>query len=160
MMKKMMMSFLRLFFEENDSESTAKSSLLKQREKANSTLVGSFKKFCMCERIEDLFGCILHFSAAIESLDNKLKSSSLSQSRKTKTLFQRWESQKVFPEQVDASFSQGSEDPKTIGRDSIIACKLKVGNQKDDPEIPKDYRVLAVHKKIYNKCGAYHGCKH
>ena len=88
--------FLKIVFEENDSESTAKSSSLKQREKANSTLVGSFKKFCMCERIEDLFGCILHFSAAIESLDNKLESSSLSQSRKTKTLFQRWASQKVF----------------------------------------------------------------
>ena len=112
--------FIKIVFEENDSESTAKSSSLKQREKANSTLVGSFKKFCMCERIEDLFGCILHFSAAIESLDNKLESSSLSQSRKTKKLFQRWASQNVFPEQVDASSSQGSGDPKTLGRDSII----------------------------------------
>ena len=56
-----------------------------------------------------------------------------------------------MPEQVDAPFSQGSEDPKTIGRDSIIAFKLKLGNQKDDPEIPKDYRVLAVHTIFYNK---------
>jgi len=143
--------FIKIVFEEKASESTAKSSSLKQKEKANLALVVAFKKFCTCERIEDLFGCILHFSAAIESLDNKLESSSLSQSRKTKTLFQRWASQKILPEQVDAPSNQGSGDLKTIGRDSIITCKLKLGNRKDNPEIPKDYRVLAVYEKFYNK---------
>ena len=152
MMKKID-EFIKIVFEENDSESTAKSSSLKQKEKANFALVVAFKKFCTCERIVDLFGCILHFSVAIESLDYKLERSSLSESRKTKILFQRWASQKVFPEQVAASSNKGSGDLKTIGRDSIVTCKLKLGNRKDNPEIPKDYRVLAVCKKFTTSGG-------
>ena len=54
-------------------------------------------------------------------------------------------------ELVDAPSNQGSEELKPIGRDSITSFKLKLGNQKDDPEIPKDNRVLAVYKKFYNK---------
>ena len=47
-------------------------------------------------------------------------------------------------ELVDAPSNQGYGDLNTIGRDSIISFKLKLGNQRYNPE-----RVLAVHEKFY-----------
>ena len=38
-----------------------------------------------------------------------------------------------------------------IGRDTIVTCKFKNGRKKDSPMIAKDYRVLAVYVKFYNK---------
>ena len=43
------------------------------------------------------------------------------------------------------------EGEGAIGRDAIVTCKFKDGRQKDSPMIAKDYRVLAVSDKFYNK---------
>ena len=37
------------------------------------------------------------------------------------------------------------------GRDTIVTCKFKNGRKKDSPMIAKDYRVLTVYDKFYNK---------
>jgi len=57
--------------------------------KTNSALLSAFTKMSSCTKIEDLFDDILQVSASIESMDDKSESGSLSQGRRTKTLFGR-----------------------------------------------------------------------
>jgi hypothetical protein len=78
---------INVIFDKNDSQTTTRSEVSNiKRENANASLLNSFTSLCKCDKIEELFDCVLHFSATIESLDGKLESASLSQSRKTKTL--------------------------------------------------------------------------
>ncbi len=70
-----------------------------------------------------MFDHVPLFSATIESMDRKLESTSLSQSRKTKTLFGRWTAQKVSRELVNWPSDQSTSVNESIGRDSIVTCK-------------------------------------
>ena len=143
---------INVIFDKNDSQTTTRSEVSNiKRENANASLLNSFTSLCKCDKIEELFDCVLHFSATIESLDGKLESASLSQSQKTKTLFGRWTARKISTSLVHRPSDQSTSIEECIGRDSIVTCKFKLDNRHGSPKITKDYRVLAVYEKFYNK---------
>lgn len=119
--------------------------------KTNSALLSVFQKNSSCTKIEDLFDDILQVSASIESMDDKSESGSLSQGRRTKTLFGRWTRPTVHTPTLETTPIEVGEGEGAIGRDTIVTCKFKDGRQKDSPMIANDYRVLAVYNKFYNK---------
>ena len=61
----------------------------KRKMNFNAALLSAFTKNSKCTKIEDLFYGILQVSASIESMDDKSESGSLSQGRRTNTLFGR-----------------------------------------------------------------------
>jgi hypothetical protein len=143
---------INVIFDKNDSQTTTRSEVSHmKRENANASLLNSFTSLCKCDKIEELFDCVLHFSATIELLDGKLESASLSQSRKTKTLFGRWTARKISTSLVHRPSDQTTSIEECIARDSIVTCKFKLDNRNGSPKITKDYRVLAVYEKFYNK---------
>ena len=76
---------------------------------------------------------------------------SLSQGRKPKTLLGRCipSTQMAGPE---ISPSQLRDGQYYIGRNTVVMCKLKHGERKQDsPLAVRDYRVMAVYGKFYNK---------
>ena len=109
------------------------------------------RKNSSCTKIEDLFDDILQVSASIESMDDKSESGSLSQGRRTKTLFGRWTRSTVHTPTLETTPIEVGEGEGAIGRDTIVTCKFKDGRQKDSPMIANDYRVLAVYNKFCNK---------
>ena len=109
------------------------------------------QKNSSCTKIEDLFEDILQVSASNESMDDKSESGSLSQGRRTKTLFGRWTRSTVHTPTLETTPIEVGEGEGAIGRDTIVTCKFKDGRQKDSPMIANDYRVLAVYNKFYNK---------
>ncbi len=121
--------------------------------KTNTALLSSFTKLSNCTRIEDLFDDILQVSASIESMDDKSERGSLSQRRKTKTLFGRWTSRTVQALTLETTPIEVGEGEDIIGRNTIVTCKFKNGRKRDSPTITitKDYRVLTVYDKFYNK---------
>ena len=123
----------------------------KRKMKNNAALLSAFTKMCGCTKKEDLSDDILSVSASIESMDDKSEKGSLSQGRKTKTLFGRWTSRTVQAPTLETTHIEVGEREDVIGRDTIVTCKFKDGRQKDSPMIANDYRVLAVYNKFYNK---------
>ena len=81
-------------------------------------------------------------------MDDKSEKGSLTQGRKTKTLFGRWTSRTVQAPTLETTPIEVGEAEDVIGRDTIVTCKFKNGRKKDSPMIAKDYRLLAVYDKL------------
>ena len=102
----------------------------KRKRKTNAALLSAFTKMSNCTKIEDLFDDILQASASIESVDDKSERGSLSQGRKTKTLFGRWTRCTVQATTLEATLIEVGEGEDVIGRDTIVNANLKFVGRK------------------------------
>ena len=82
-----------------------------------------------CTKIEDLFDDILQVSTSIESMDDRPERGSLSQGRKTKTLFGRWSGRTVQAPILEITIEVGKGED-VIGRNPIVKCKFKNSRKK------------------------------
>lgn len=69
----------------------------------------------------------------------------------SKTYFKRWMTQKNSTTLVDRHSYLRTIVEETIGRDSIVTCKLKMDNWKENTKITQNYRVLVVYENFYKK---------
>ena len=137
-------------FEEKVSETTT--SLQKKRKaKANAALLTASIKLSKFDKIEDLFDDILEVNAAIDALDNKSERGSHSPSRKSRTLIERWTSYTIQALALESTPIQIVKGEDCIGQDTMVTCNFKSVRRKDSPTISKDYWVLGVYDKFYNK---------
>ena len=97
--------------------------------------------------MEDLLGNVVSASACLEAKDRGSLKGSISSVRKAKSIVGRW---------LDKSGEGGETSASTldsipIERDTLVTANVDVGEGASRVTIKKEYRVVDIHEKYYNK---------
>ena len=133
------------------AQNKKKDSVLDQNKK-NTKLIGSFKELMGCESIDDLLDKVLGTSSAIESLGDNVERGTTTRERAAKSLLGRWMEKSALPNKGGSDTAgNGNVNDFVIERDTVVSCDITTGRGQATTTISKDYRVLGVYDKFYNK---------
>ena len=112
-------------------------------------LMSAFGALLNAVSTNELLEKVLCASVALEDINTNAERGSSCRGRKSNSLLGRWMER---PTATDNSNEPSmDENAVYIERDSVVVCKVKSGNGRNSPMIMKNFRVLGLYDKYYNK---------
>ena len=97
--------------------------------------------------MDDLLDNVVNASSCLESEDKESSKGTASYARKAKSLVARW-----LRKSGNAASARGPDrSTDDIERDTVVTANVTIGRGARKLTYPKQYRVLDIHDKYYNK---------